>query len=194
MLIRTTKTPTVEQAPAPGQMIGPTSTAVEADSGSGAVGSGTTDPAPRTSQRGWAAMIVALVAIVGVATTVVMADGGTGQATTSATAVASPEVGSQAFLQRLAEQGYIPQQAVNQELLLLERLVASGDIPAATLEAPGGTVFNPAELLLIEAVASGQVPPEALDTELRERLLDNGRSNAASTARLEGLADRELGR
>jgi hypothetical protein len=29
---------------------------------------------------------------------------------------------------------------------------------------------------------------------LRGRLLDEARSNAASTARLEGLADRELGR
>lgn len=118
-------------------------------------------------------MVVAIVAIVGVATITIMADGGTGGAMTSATEVAGPEVSSQAFLQRLAEQGYIPRQAVDQELLLLERFVASGDIPAATLGAPGGTVYTPAELLLIEAVVSGQVPPEALGAELRERLLES---------------------
>jgi hypothetical protein len=125
----------------------------------------------------------------------IMAAGGNGQAMTSAPAVSGPEVGSQEFLQRLADQGYIPQQAVDRQLLLLERAVARGDIPAATLDVRAdGPVFGPAELLLIEAVASRQVPVQALDADLRERLLGNSRSNAASTARLEGLAERELGR
>jgi hypothetical protein len=217
MLIRITKAPRVaprvEQEPEQGEMIRPITTDVETGSGTDEAGSGTADRTPGTRRRGWTPMIVAIVAIVGVATIVIVADGGSGQATTTAAAVAGPEVGSQAFLQRLAEQGYIPQQAVDRELLLLEQAIARGDIPAATLDAPGGTAYHPAELLLLEAVASGQVPPQALSNELREReraaptahdsgigvalrgrLLDEARSNAASTARLEGLADRELGR
>jgi hypothetical protein len=194
MLIRITKAPRVEQEPEQGGMIRPTTTDVETGSGTDGAGSGTTDRAPGTSRGGWTPMIVAIVAIIGVATIVIMNDGGSGQATTTATAVAGPEVGSQAFLQRLAEQGYIPQQAVDRELLLLEQAIARGDIPAATLGAPGDTVYNPAELLLLEAVASGQVPPQALSNEQRGRLLDEARSNAASTARLEGLADHEFGR
>lgn len=195
MLIRITKAPRVAQQPEHDERIGPTQDDAEIGNGTDGAGSGTTDTPPGTSRRGWSAMVVAIVAIVGAATIVIMADGGTGQATTSATAVAAPEVGSQAFLQRLAEQGYIPQESVDQELLLIERAVAKGDIPAATLDAPsGGTVYSPAELLLIEAVASGQVPVQALDAELLERLRGEGRSNAASTARLDGLADRELGR
>lgn len=178
-------------------MIGPARTDVEAASGAGGAGSGATDATPGTSRRGWVAMILAIVALIGVATVTITAEGEPGQEVASAAAVSGPEVGSQEFLVRLAEQGYIPHEAVDQELLLLEQAVAKGDIPAATLDAPtGGTesLYNPAELLLIEAVASGQVPAQALDPELLERLPDEGTINAAYTARLDGVADRELGR
>ena len=177
MLIRTTKTAPSKREPEPGTMSGPTKADVEAGSGAAGAGSGATDATPGTSRRGWVGMILAIVALVGVVTVTITAEGEPGQEVASAAAVAGPEVGSQEFLHRLAEQGYIPREAVDRELLLLEQAVASGDIPAATLEAPtGGTgsLYNPTELLLIEAVASGQVPAQALDPELLERLHDEG--------------------
>lgn len=195
MLTRITRTPPAARRPESGEAGGPTRTDVEARTSTGGAESGATDATPRMSRRGWITLILAIVALAGAATMTVMADGGTGQVTASAEAVSGPKVGSQEFLQRLAEQGYIPQQAVDRKLLLLERAVARGDIPAATLDAPtGGTVYSPAELPLIEAVTSGQVPVQALDAGLLERLRDEGRSNTASTARLEGLARHELER
>lgn len=197
MLIRTTKTAPSERELEPGTMSGPTKAHVDAGSGAGGAGSGATDATP-TSRRGWTGMILAIAAIVGVATVTITADGEPGQEAASAAAVSGPAVDSQEFLHRLAEQGYIPPEAVDRELLLLERAVASGDIPAATLDAPAGgtgSLYNPAELLLlIEAVVSGQVPAQALDPDLLERLRDEGRISAAYTARLDGLAQRELGR
>jgi hypothetical protein len=52
---------------------------------------------------------------------------------TSETSI-EPTVGSQEYLDRLANQGYIPPAAVDRDLLLLERLVGRGDIPPASLE------------------------------------------------------------
>ena len=135
----------------------------------GAATPGTAGAPPGTRRHVWVALIVAIVAIV--------ARQETAQPATSGVAVSVPAVGTEAFLARLANQGYIPRKAVDQERLLLERLVASGDLPAAALEAGSGATTPPytsGELRLIEAVGSGQVPREALGTDLLERLAADG--------------------
>lgn len=232
---RVTKTPPVATAPETSQRISPTKTDAEAGSGTDTTASGPTDTVPGTGRYVWVVVVVAIIALAGLAT-VIISDDGSEAATISAGAVAGPDVGSQEFLQRLAEQGYIPRQAVDREQLLLERAVASGDIPAATLDAPARSSMTPYERLLADAVASGHVPPQALQArettatsthdsgigqavlarqaelealhdsgiaqalqaretnELRERRSNEERSHAASTARLNGLAERELAR
>jgi hypothetical protein len=166
MRIETTKTAPVESRTDAGPPSGPTN----AD----------TDRKGGASRRVWVAMTLAIVVLVGVATVMIAAERGTGQEATSAAAMSGPEVGSQEFRLSLAERGYIPHEAVDQELLLLERAVARGDVPAATLDAPSGgsaSLFTPEELLLIEAVRSGQVPSAALDPALLERLDEGERAS-----------------
>jgi len=84
-------------------------------------------------------------------------------------------VGSQEFLYNLAEQGYIPMESVDMDRLLVERLVASGDIPAASLEPSQAlidAIYTPYEQLLLDAVESGHIPAETLDTDtFREKEL-----------------------
>jgi hypothetical protein len=60
--------------------------------------------------------------------------GGTGDPGLTGSVSAEPPVGSQEYLARLANQGYIPKQAVDQRQLLIERLVARGEVPAGSLE------------------------------------------------------------
>jgi hypothetical protein len=83
----------------------------------------------------WVTVLIALAALVAVA----MQLGATGDDAQPPDAPAvsessDPAVGSQEFLARLAEQGYIPEESVDQERLLLERLVDEGRIPAETLD------------------------------------------------------------
>ncbi|TVR22872.1 MAG: hypothetical protein EA387_07900 [Nitriliruptor sp.] len=139
-----------------------------------------TDRKGGASHRVWVAMILAIVALVGVATVTITAERGTGQEATSAAEISGPEVGSQEFRLSLAERGFIPHKAVDRELLLLQRAVARGDVPAATLEAPSSataSLFTPEELLLIEAVRSGQVPEAALEPALLEQLDEGERAS-----------------
>lgn len=84
----------------------------------------------------WFAVTVALaVAVVLVAMYVgvtATSEDATPSGGTSETSM-QPTVGSQEYLDRLANQGYIPPAAVDRDLLLLERLVGRGDIPPETL-------------------------------------------------------------
>jgi lipopolysaccharide export system protein LptC len=81
----------------------------------------------------WVVVLLALAALVAVAVQI----GAVGDDRTAdgpaVTEPNEPAVGSQEFLARLAEQGYIPPEAVDRERLLLERLVQQGRIPAETL-------------------------------------------------------------
>jgi hypothetical protein len=89
-------------------------------------------------------------------------------------------VGSQEFLYKLAEQGYIPMASVDMDRLLTERLVARGDVPAAVLEPSQAlidAIYTPYEQLLLDAVEAGHVPAETLDTDTfreKELLLRRG--------------------
>jgi hypothetical protein len=90
----------------------------------------------RGTRPAWLAVTVALAVVVvllamfaGVMATSEDAtpSGGTPETSTR------PAVGSQEYLDRLANQGYIPPDAVDRDLLLLERLVGRGDIPREAL-------------------------------------------------------------
>lgn len=85
-----------------------------------------------------------------------------------------PAVGSQEFLNRLAQSGYIPKQAVDTYQLQVERAVSSGLIPAQSLPAAtDGTTYHER---LRDAVRSGSVPQESLDgyATTVERLANSG--------------------
>ena len=89
------------------------------------------------------------------------------------------DVDSQEFLNRLANQGYIPAQAVDQERLQLERAVRSGQVPVAALNSirPVAPLYSPTETKLIESVRSGHVPADVLDSRalLLKRLANEGK-------------------
>jgi hypothetical protein len=83
-------------------------------------------------------LLLSIVALVAVVTVTVVADREPVGEIASTGTVPEPTVGTQQFLDRLAEQGYVPPEAIDRERLLLERLVERGDIPAATLEPRSG--------------------------------------------------------
>ncbi len=176
MLIRTTKTAAgerkLETGPANGQVV-----TAEVDRGSGTreLRRGPAE-APSGARPGmWAAVILAISTVVALATVTITAERDPGQQATEAASVSGPAVGTQEFLNRLAEQGYIPREAVDQKRLLLERAVERGDIPAATLDERSGVTNPPStahDRLLLGAVRSGQVPRAALDADHPERLDD----------------------
>jgi hypothetical protein len=89
------------------------------------------EPARR---RPWLIAAAAVFVILAIAAGVVASSGDDTTPGDDPGAILEPSVGSQEYLKRLANQGYIPKEAVDQDLLRLERLVARGDIPAASLE------------------------------------------------------------
>jgi hypothetical protein len=129
----------------------------------------------RGRSSSWVVAFVVFVVLVGLASAIVVTTRTADAPEVAAATVAGPAVGSQEFLYNLAEQGYIPMQSVDFERLLLERLVASGDIPAASLQPSQAlieSVYTPYELLLLEAVESGHIPDATLDTDtFREKEL-----------------------
>jgi hypothetical protein len=82
----------------------------------------------------WVTILIALAALVAVAVQLGAVGGDRSADGPVVTEPNPPAVGSQEFLARLAEQGYIPPQTVDRERLLLERLVEQGRIPAETLD------------------------------------------------------------
>ena len=94
-------------------------------------------------------------------------------------------VDSQQFLSELANQGYIPSQAVDQTRLQLERAVGNGQVPAAALQAsrPVAPLYSPTEAKLIEAVRGGHLPADVRDsrTLLLKRLANEGSIPHATT-------------
>jgi hypothetical protein len=123
----------------------------------------------------WVVVGVVGIAAIGVAivATIPTPDGARPETTERATV--APAVGPQEFLARLAAQGYIPSEAVDQRQLQLERAIAGGHVPAATLQPDGRALqalYTPHELRLIEAVRAGHVPKESLGAEsLRLKML-----------------------
>ncbi len=139
----------------------------------------------RGGPRRWLVATVVFVALAGLAGALFVISPTADAPEDVAATVVGPVVGSQEFLYNLAEQGYIPMASVDLPRLLLERLVASGDIPAATLEpsqALMDAIYTPYEQLLLDAVESGHIPAETLDTDsFRDKELLLGRGS------LEGL-------
>ena len=122
----------------------------------------------RRRPSSWVVAAVVFVTLIGLASAIFVITRTTDTPEVVAATVTGPAVGSQEFLSKLAEQGYIPAESVHMQRLLLERLVASGDIPAASLEPSRAlmeSVYTPYELLLLGAVASGHIPAETLDTD-----------------------------
>lgn len=128
----------------------------------------------------WIVAAVVFAILVGLATAVFVTTRSADAPEIATATVAGPAVGSQEFLYNLAEQGYIPLESVDMPRLLLERLAASGDIPAASLrpsQALIESVYTPYERLLLEAVESGDIPAATLDTDTfreKELLLRRG--------------------
>jgi hypothetical protein len=176
MTNRTTKTPPAEGRAETRPTTDPVIPDVQAGGGAGTP--------PGTRRRVWIALILAVTALAAVVAVATTAGQQAPPSETGADAVSTPAVGSEEFLRSLANQGYIPQQAVDQDRLLLERLVERGDVPAAALNDSGGAttlLYTPGEMRMIEAVASGQVPREALGADLLERLAaDGGVTRAAA--------------
>lgn len=109
----------------------------------------------RLAPLAWVAFtLVAVVVIVVIAGVMVTSEEG---ATTGGNVdtVIEPTVGSQEYLNRLANQGYIPPEAVDRDLLRLERREGRGENPSASLESEG---IDPR----LEKLANeGLIPPEA---------------------------------
>ncbi len=130
---------------------------------------------PRRRLSGWGVAAVVFVALVGLASALFVINPATDTAEVVPEIAVGPAVGSQEFLYNLAEQGYIPMESVDMDRLLVERLVASGDIPAASLEPSQAlidAIYTPYEQLLLDAVESGHIPAETLDTDtFREKEL-----------------------
>jgi hypothetical protein len=98
------------------------------------------EPQPARHRRTpvlWFAVTVAIVVAVLLVATfaggTVTSEDATPSGGTSETGI-EPTVGSQEYLNRLANQGYIPPEAVDRERLFFERLVGRGDIPPGSLE------------------------------------------------------------
>jgi len=139
---------------------------------------------PAAPSRGrpisWVVLSVVFIALIAVASAIAISIR-TPDAPQGVTATApGPAVDSQQFLYNLAEQGYIPMQSVDTQRLLLERLVAGGDIPAATLQPSRAlleSIYTPYELQLLEAVEAGHIPAATLDTDTfreKEELVRRG--------------------
>lgn len=123
-------------------------------------------PSRRRVNR-WLGAAVVFVALVGLAGALFVINQPTDTPEVAVATVSGPAVGSQEFLYNLAEQGYIPMASVDLDRLLLERLVASGDVPAAALEPSQAlidAIYTPYEQLLLDAVESGDIPEETLHT------------------------------
>jgi hypothetical protein len=132
----------------------------------------------RRFRLGWRALalsVVAAVAVVGVATL------------TSRPVVPIEEPGREASLytaeertvMRLVAQGQIPAETLNTDPFIIKRLVNEGFVPRETVQsspAPRTSLYSEQERALMNAVAGGQVPEEALDSDsfLIKRLIDQG--------------------
>jgi hypothetical protein len=120
---------------------------IETDARTTGTGAGRVEPAPTSAtgapgRREEHRRTVSVLWSVGTAAFVVLAVvalllwSGAGDVATPEPEVldSGPPVGSQEYLARLADQGYIPQETVDRDRLLLERLVNAGRIPAETLD------------------------------------------------------------
>ena len=130
---------------------------------------------PRRRLSGWVVASAVFGALGGLAGALFVINGPAETPQVAVATTSGPAVGSQEFLFNLAEQGYIPMASVDMERLLLERSVASGDVPAASLQpsqAVIDAIYTPYEQLLLEAVESGHIPAETLETDtFREKEL-----------------------
>ena len=117
------------------------------------------------AQKRGSGMVVtalAIIALAAVAATLVFVFAGDETATQAVQDFRS----EQQILADLANQGYIPAEAVDRRLLKTEALINQGQIPAQTLEpyrTPVEPLFSEAELVMIELAESGQIPREAVD-------------------------------
>lgn len=130
---------------------------------------------PRRRLSGWVVASAVFVALAGLAGALFVINGPAETPEVAVATTSGPAVGSQEFLYSLAEQGYIPMASVDIDRLLTERLVASGHLPAAVLEPSQALIddiYTPYEQLVMDAVESGHVPAETLDTDtFREKEL-----------------------
>lgn len=131
-------------------------------------------PAPqrRFGTMIWALAILAIAAVAAVA--VILATGGEDGTQ------AAPDLRSeQQILADLANQGYIPAAAVDHKLLMTERMVNQGLVPAQALEPyapPVEPLYTAQELSTLELAESGQIPMESVDWDevALKRLVNQG--------------------
>jgi hypothetical protein len=144
----------------------------------------------RRFRLGWRALALSVVAAVAAV--------GVGVATlTSRPVVPIEEPGRETSLytahertmMRLVAQGQIPAETLNTDPFIIKRLVNEGFVPRETVQsspAPRTSLYSEQERALMNAVAGGQVPEEALDGDsfLIKRLIDQGQipREAADTA------------
>lgn len=126
---------------------------------------------------GWI-MALAILALAAVAVVIgfTVAGGGTAQLSEATATLLTPE---EQALVRLANQGYVPNEAIDWETINTKLLVNQGVVPAETLEpyAPApAPLVTPAASALMDAVTKGIVPEQALDQELitTKQLINQG--------------------
>lgn len=120
-----------------------------------------------TRRFGVVMTVLAVIAVAAVAAAAILLTTGGEEATQAVATRTAPELRSeQRILADLANQGYIPSEAVDWRLHRTEQLVNQGLVPAETLEAnrsPVEPLFSESELLMIELAESGQIPMQAVD-------------------------------
>jgi hypothetical protein len=114
----------------------------------------------RLTLLAWLAAAVVVIAVIPVIAVVVGATGTSEQGATGGEDVETlvePTVGPQEYLDRLANQGYIPKEAVpDRDVLRLERQLRGGEVP------PQAEVPPAEESRLLEQLANeGRIPAEA---------------------------------
>ena len=126
----------------------------------------------------WAAGIVAILAVVAATVAIVLQTDET--VIDEPSAVAEPLFTErEVLMMRLANQGYIPRQAVDWELMEMKQLVNLGLIPAQSLEpyvAPVEPLYTSQDRVMLDLVNRGLIPRESIDWEQIElrRLVNLG--------------------
>lgn len=122
---------------------------------------------PRTGLWTLMAAAVAIVAIVAATVAVVLQGRETAVDEPVAT-VESLYTERERLMMRLANQGYIPREAVDWELIELKRLVNRGLVPAQALEPriePVEPLYTERDRLMLDLVNRGLIPRQSIDWE-----------------------------
>ena len=94
----------------------------------------------RRNRIAWSAAGAVAAVTIAVATFAVVTTGPEDRVQVQQATSTGQDVDSEEFLNRLANQGYIPAEAVDQQRVQLERAVRSGQVPAAALDSRASLV------------------------------------------------------